>query len=452
MIEPLAKSDRADELRERLAFMRITPETGRTLAAFWPYLQAGLPAILDSFYKHLSAEPLLARMVGDQTSRLKAAQGAHWERLFSGRFDAGYYAGVRTVGMIHAKIGLEPRWYIGGYNFVLDQIGELAARTYRFSPRKARGTMAAVVTAVLLDMEIAVSVYQESGRAAESDLRLKTFSELAAGFESRAGNLVGEMATAADSMVVTAKDLSSSADTSALRATSVAASVEETSTNVQTVAASAEELSASIAEIARQVAQSSGITEKAIAEARRTDTVVQALADSARQVGDVVGLISNIAGQTNLLALNATIEAARAGDAGKGFAVVASEVKGLATQTARATEDISNQITQIQAATKEAVAAIGGIVATISDVGRIAAAIAAAVEEQGAATQEIASNVQQAAIGTQEMNITVNAVSDDARTLGESATRVLTAASGLSTRAGTLAAEVRDFLNSVKAA
>jgi methyl-accepting chemotaxis protein len=221
---------------------------------------------------------------------------------------------------------------------------------------------------------------------------------------------------------------------------------------VQTVAASAEELSASINEISRQVAHSSGMTDKAIGEARRTDAVVQALADSARQIGDVVGLISNIAGQTNLLALNATIEAARAGDAGKGFAVVASEVKGLAAQTSHATDDISRQITQIQSATHEAVQAIQGIVATITEVGSIATAIAAAVEEQGAATREIAGSVQQAATGSQQVSSSIGIVNDGARATGEGAGKVLDAAAGLSDRARTLDAAMRDFLSAVKAA
>ena len=228
--------------------------------------------------------------------------------------------------------------------------------------------------------------------------------------------------------------------------------MDQTSVNVQTVAASAEELSASINEISRQVAQSSNISEKAIATAQRTDTIVQALAEGARQIGDVVGLISNIAGQTNLLALNATIEAARAGEAGKGFAVVASEVKGLATQTGRATEDISRQITQIQSTTSEAVQAIRGIVATITELGSIATAIAAAVEQQGAATREIAHSVHQASTGSQQVSSSIAVVSDGARATGKAADHVLGAATGLSERARTLDEAMRSFLAAVKAA
>ena len=441
----------AADPRERLAFMQITPDTAKTLATFWPHVRSALPDILSAFYRHVTAEPRLARLVGNQMERLKGAQGAHWERLFSGRFDAGYFDSVRAVGQVHARIGLEQSWYIGGYNFVLGQLSELAGRVHRFAPRRARQVMQAVVAAVLLDMDIAISVYQE--RLVEAaEHRSNAIDAAARGFEVQAGELLGSMAVAAGEMVASARDLSGTAETSAQQAANVAASVEQTSANVQTVAASAEELSASINEISRQVAQSSGITDKAIADARRTDSVVQALADSARQIGDVVGLISNIAGQTNLLALNATIEAARAGDAGKGFAVVASEVKGLAAQTSRATDDISRQITQIQSATHEAVQAIQGIVNTITEVGAIATAIAAAVEQQGAATREIAGSVQQAAAGSQQVSGSIVIVNDGARATGEAAGKVLGAASGLSDRTRTLDAAMRDFLSAVKAA
>jgi len=176
------------------------------------------------------------------------------------------------------------------------------------------------------------------------------------------------------------------------------------------------------------------------------------LADGAQKIGEVVGLISSIAGQTNLLALNATIEAARAGDAGKGFAVVASEVKSLATQTAKATENISQQIAQIQAATKVAVDSIGGIGRTIGEISNIAAAVAAAVEEQGSATQEIARNVHQAAIGTQEVTSNIAGVSQGASSTGSAATQVLGAAGELSQRAEQLRQEVGEYIAGVKAA
>jgi methyl-accepting chemotaxis protein len=211
-------------------------------------------------------------------------------------------------------------------------------------------------------------------------------------------------------------------------------------------------LASSIVEITRQVTQSAKIAGRAKEEAQHTDTVVQELADSAQKIGEIVGLISNIAAQTNLLALNATIEAARAGDAGKGFAVVASEVKSLATQTARATEDIARQISHIQGATKVAVTSIQGFGATVGEISEIAAAVAAAVEEQGAATQDIARNVQQAAAGTREVTSNIAGVSAGANDTGTAAGRVLEASGEVSRQAEQLKSEVGLYIAGVKAA
>ena len=176
------------------------------------------------------------------------------------------------------------------------------------------------------------------------------------------------------------------------------------------------------------------------------------MATAADKIGVVVSLISDIASQTNLLALNATIEAARAGDAGKGFAVVASEVKSLATQTGKATEEISTQIHDIQAAASEVVASIKGVAVTIGEVNTIATIIAAAVEEQGAATQEISRNVQQAALGATIIATNISGVTHAVTSTGTSANLVLTAAGELSRQSDALNGEVDEFLASVRAA
>ena len=292
---------------------------------------------------------------------------------------------------------------------------------------------------------------QEAERVVKQQ-RAANLEILTGAFEKTAGDLVAMVSSAAAELQVTATSMTGTAGQTTQQATTVAAAAEEASVNVQTVASAAEELAASIGEISRQVGQSARIAGKAVEDAKRTDTVVRALAEGAQKIGEVVGLISNIAGQTNLLALNATIEAARAGDAGKGFAVVASEVKSLATQTAKATDDIGRHIAQIQAATKEAVESIQSIGSTIGEVSEIAANIAAAVEEQGAATQEIARNVQQAAIGTTEVTSTITGVSQGAHNTGVAATQVLGAAEELSRQSARLSGEVGRFIAGVKAA
>ena len=335
--------------------------------------------------------------------------------------------------------------------------------------RLATGDLAAQVAASRQEDEIAhmaetVGVFRDNmiqaqrltaEQAAEQAVKGKRaarLDDLTHGFEDRIGGLVGLVASAATQLQTTARSMTGTAGETTQQAANVAAAAEEASVNVQTVASAAEELAASIVEISRQVAQSAKVAGKAVEDAKRTDVVVRALAEGAQKIGEVVGLISNIAGQTNLLALNATIEAARAGDAGKGFAVVASEVKSLATQTAKATEDIGRQIAQIQASTHEAVTSIQGIGATIGEVSEIAAAIAAAVEEQGAATQEIARNVQQASAGTLAVTTNIAGVGEGANNTGAAATEVLGAAGALTRQAEELHGAVSRFILEVKTA
>ena len=301
-------------------------------------------------------------------------------------------------------------------------------------------------------IETARLTAEQAAERDAKDQRAQRLDALTRAFEAKAGELVGHVSSAATELQATAQSMTGTAGQTTQQSTTVAAAAEQASANVQTVAVAAEELTSSITEISRQVAQSAKVAGKALEDANRTDDVVQALAEGAHKIGEVVGLISNIAGQTNLLALNATIEAARAGDAGKGFAVVASEVKSLATQTAKATEDIGRQITQIQTATRNAVESIRGISTTIGEISNIAAAIAAAVEQQGSATQEIARNVQQAAAGTQEVSSNIVGVSQGANDTGAAANQVLGAARELSQQAEQLRSEVGGYIAGVKAA
>jgi len=285
----------------------------------------------------------------------------------------------------------------------------------------------------------------------ENDKR-EALVALADRFDASVGRLVGLMASGSTELEATAQSMTGTAERTNNQATVVSSAAAEASARVQTVAAAAEELSSSIGEISRQVAQSAGITVRAVDSARRTDTIVRALADGAQQIEHVAKLISDIAAQTNLLALNATIEAARAGEAGRGFAVVAVEVKSLASQTAEATKEIGTRIAQIQGATREAVDAIQGITATIEEVSAIATTIGSAIEEQGAATAEIARNVSQTAQATQAVTTNIGGVSTAANETGGAAGLLLTAASNLSKQAEQLAGEVNIFLAGVRAA
>jgi methyl-accepting chemotaxis protein len=226
----------------------------------------------------------------------------------------------------------------------------------------------------------------------------------------------------------------------------------EASMSVESVASASEELSASINDISQQAAHAAGIASRAVNQAQETDGTVQGLAKSAGRIGEVVGLINTIAAQTNLLALNATIEAARAGEAGRGFAVVASEVKSLASQTAKATEEISEQIADIQKVAGDAIDAIKGIGSIIGEVNEVATAIAAAVQEQGAATQEITRSTQYAAQGTKNVSDNITGVKADADAAAAAADDVKRASDTLETQSQQLGSQVTDFLGKIRAA
>ncbi len=293
---------------------------------------------------------------------------------------------------------------------------------------------------------------EQAAEQAARSARAEHIEELTEAFDREIATVVGTVSSASTQLESTAQAMSSIAEETSVQATAVAAASEEASANVETVASAAEELTSSIHEIARQVNHASQIASSAVAKVRETDAQVTGLATSAQKIGEVVGLITDIAEQTNLLALNATIEAARAGDAGKGFAVVANEVKNLASQTAKATEEIVGQINRVQQETQLAVSAIKEIGHVIEEVREISASIAGAVEEQNAATQEIARNVEQAAIGTQEVSSNIQGVTHAASEAGSASQQVLGAAGQLSRDSNTLKSVVDTFLRKVKTA
>jgi methyl-accepting chemotaxis protein len=270
--------------------------------------------------------------------------------------------------------------------------------------------------------------------------------QMADRFEADVKSVVSAVAQATKDMQRVAGEITASVNGTSERATAAAVASDEASASVGTVAAATEELASSVAEIGRQVTHSSGVADKAVVKAGQTTEMVESLTAAGEKIGDVLRLIGAIANQTNLLALNATIEAARAGEAGKGFAVVASEVKELASQTAKATEEIAGQVTAIQSATADCVTAIGGISDTIREISGIATTIAAAVEQQDSATREISRSVQQAAAGTSEVSLNVAGASQAADQSRQLANNVMVASGELSQHASALFASVDTFL------
>ena len=380
-------------------------------------------------------------------------------QAFSSSYTAGIAGGGASVfiaiaaGMLLVRGIATP---IRGMTAVMERLAA-GDRTVAIDGVQRRDEIGAMAKAVEVFKQNAIenvrmTAQQEEIKAKAETERKAAMAALAQRFEASVKAVVDSLSAASGKMQAAAASMAGTAERTSHQAGASAAAAEQTSANVQTVAAAAEEMSASLVEISKRVSTSSEIAARAVDDAARTNSTVAGLANAAQKIGEVVTLIQSIAGQTNLLALNATIEAARAGEAGKGFAVVASEVKNLATQTARATDDIAAQIAAMQAATTDAVEAIKGISATITQMSEIATAIASAVEEQNAATGEISRNVTQAASGTREVSTNVSQVQLAASQTGSMAGQVLDAAGELSREAGTLGSAVDEFLRAVRTA
>jgi methyl-accepting chemotaxis protein len=324
-----------------------------------------------------------------------------------------------------------------GYQDRQDEIGALAGALETFK-RQAQ--------------EKLVIEAQERERNAAAAARQRAVEAHVGEFESTVRGTLEQLGGASNQMRSTSSELSEVSRQTNTRVETAQKASSDASMSVESVASAAEELSASIGDISKQASHAAGIASRAVDQARLTDGTVQGLAQSASRIGEVVGLINSIAAQTNLLALNATIEAARAGEAGRGFAVVASEVKTLASQTAKATDDISEQVADIQKVAGEAIDAIKGIGSIIGEVNEVATAIAAAVQEQGAATQEITRSTQYASQGTKNVSDNISGVKSDADAAAAAAGNVKRASETLESQSQHLGSQVSDFLNRIRAA
>jgi methyl-accepting chemotaxis protein len=285
---------------------------------------------------------------------------------------------------------------------------------------------------------------------AARDRRQAMVESLTQEFGGSVASIMDRLRDSAGGMRDASVSMASATEQTRNRVADTAEGAQQNSSNLAAVAAATEEMTASVTEISRQVAEAARAAQDAVERANSTGATVRGLAESADQIGDVVRLITDIAGQTNLLALNATIEAARAGDAGKGFAVVASEVKMLASQTARATEQISTQISAIQAATGDAVGAVQEVAHAIQRVNGVAGAIAAAVEEQDAVTRDISASVQSVARQNDEAARAMREVSDVAEGARASSGTVKVAAETVADVTGRLGEQVDGFLTGMR--
>ena len=404
-----------------------------------------------------SMDAVLAKLV-ELNDKGAAAAGQHAENTYELAFRivlaalaamvlAGLCAAVLIVRDVARGIGsvLTPMRALA--------TGDLAANVPHQGENTEVGQIADAVQ-VFKDAMIAKKTADEvaAAEASAKMRRAETLDRATSSFEGMIGELIGSLSSASTEMEATASTLTNAADVTRQLSNSAANTSREVSESIQSTASATEEITSSVNEIGRQVLESSRVAQLAVQQAEKTDSCISELSQAAARIGDVVKLITAIAEQTNLLALNATIEAARAGEAGRGFAVVASEVKALASQTARATDEITTQISGMQSATSDSVTTIKEISSTINLISEISSTIAAAVEEQGAATQEIARNVQQAAELSARVAANISDVDRGNSETGAASAQVFTAAQSLSKESTHLQTEVHNFLATIRAA
>jgi methyl-accepting chemotaxis protein len=436
-----------------LQLYQINGDAMAALREFKPVLDSAIPRLLSGFFEHMRR--FNGRALRDEAvaRRAKDEQQRHWSQLFAGSLSSSYLASAKALGVEHAKAGIEASWYVASYNYLLSELTVLAAESLlkgglfnRPDPRKLTRLLNALSGIVLLDLDLTVAAFGADASSQDSD----KLQSIARDIDRTIGGAAESVGKAAEGLQSNAKAMLMASERSSQKAMAVASAAEQASSNVQTVASAAEELSHSIAEIANQVGRSSQVAAAAVRQAGNTSGTMKTLAAAANRIGEIVRLINDIASQTNLLALNATIEAARAGEAGKGFAVVASEVKSLANQTARATEDIKNQVNEIQTVAGQAVDAIASIDATIREIDEIGSAIASSVEHQGAATNEIARNVYQAAAGTAEVSSNISGVTAAVDEAAQCAHEVIQSAANLERRSEDLRHQVATLLDQMR--
>ena len=409
-----------------------TPVTVGRLGAAVAVAEAALDAAKDR------AEHLRSTARGSLVTQLALLVGA-----LALAFGAQMIVARRVIKPLHTmrdamlKVAAGDLHVDTGYAARHDEIGALAGALETFKQQAAD--------------KVRIEA-QERERNAGATARQQAIESYVGEFESMVRQTLSQLGDASGQMRTTSAGLSTISRQTNERVQVAGKASGEASMSVETVAAASEELSASINDISQQAAHAAGIASRAVGQARDTDGTVQGLAQSAGRIGEVVGLINTIAAQTNLLALNATIEAARAGEAGRGFAVVASEVKSLASQTAKATEEISEQIADIQKVAGEAIDAIKSIGGIIGEVNEVATAIAAAVQQQGAATQEITRSTQFAAQGTKNVSDNITGVKADADAAAAAAEDVKQASQTLETQSQQLGNQVTDFLGKIRAA
>ena len=439
------------KLDQRMSFMRFDERSRSALRAIRPVIDAEIDNALGRFYGQVRAFPETRSKFRDDAHMAGAerAQAAHWRRIAQAEYGESYVKDVERIGRAHVHAELEPRWYIGGYAVVTEEliravISKRAKGLFNGakSDQELADGLTSMVKAVFLDMDLAISSYlalmdeerralaaeREAGerrqaeavkavgealsRLASGDLSARVDGDLAPEFQSLKIDFekaVGALDAAMQAVDHSAAGIRSGADEIARSAEALSERTEQQAATLEQTAAAVEELTSAVGKTAQGAREVASRVDEASTEAERSGDVVSRAAEAmtkieaqSQQVNQILGVIDEIAFQTNLLALNAGVEAARAGDAGKGFAVVAQEVRALAQRSAEAAREIKSLITESSRQVGEGVELVGqtgealrGIVDKVGGIGALVTAIAASASEQASALGQVNSAVNQ---------------------------------------------------------
>lgn len=440
-------------ISERLNFIEFGDADRAALRGMKPILDKAMGPALDRFYARIRSNPETGHFFRDDThvGRAKGAQASHWSVIAEANFDESYVNRVQTIGRTHARIGLEPRWYVAGYSLVAQNLVTELIEQRRFTPRrKLAQEVSALIKAILLDIEISVSVYQETTDETIVSSFGTALSELAQGnltyrlsdVSSRFAQLQNHFNQAAEQLEFSLSGVARTAGTVRIAAEEIASAANDLGLRTERQAGSLEEAAASMREVNDSVQASArgsaevhtavGLTQQEVTEGQRVVTsaleAMQAIERSSQEVSKIIELIDGIAFQTNLLALNAGVEAARAGDAGKGFAVVATEVRALAQRSADAAGDIKQLIVSSGEKVGEGVSLVGAtsetlsrIVERVNDVSGHIDAIRKASERQASSLAQVSNTVSEMDRSTQQNAAMVEQSSAAARSLADEA-------------------------------
>ncbi len=439
----------SSDLSRRAKALNVDEKVLATCRTLVPIIEAELPGRIRQHYEELSKSPEFREFIGRHAPELADLGCRHFAALFANGFDEAYIASAVALGEREAASSFDAHARIGQISVLAELLFEHLAKSYRFSGRQAARAGSHVMRVLMMDAMAAVS-YSQKARKADLQARQAQLETLAESFRGEFGRLSASFSQAASQLSGDASAALGSIGKADKAVQASRGAIDESRNATAMTAAAVEELAASIAEIRTRAEQSTSKAGIAVGDSVSAREAVGTLTEAADRVGSIVSTIAQIAEQTNLLALNATIEAARAGEAGRGFAVVASEVKSLATQTAKATGEIGDQIAAIQQAAEACVAQISRIQASVHVSSEMAVSIASAVNQQTSATTEISEQAQASYRGAQYIGAAVDDLGIALEGFSRVSDSIIAASSDLTARSKAFSDCVEGFIEKVR--